>query len=118
MKFPNQLCMNMRIGTRIQDIIYIPIRIAEECVILAIAATQTIDPIILIMAYASSVAAALIGITAISMKLYQRFFQYKMIYYSKHLPKITAIVFFLLDRSQPWTTQSIFGLHLLTMCSS
>ena len=64
----------------------------EEFVILAIAATQTIDPIILIMAYASSVAAALIGITAISMKLYQRFFQYKMIYYSKHLPKITAIV--------------------------
>ena len=64
----------------------------EEFVILAIAATQTIDPIILILAYASSVAAALIGITAISMKLYQRFFQYKMIYYSKHLPKITAII--------------------------
>ena len=64
----------------------------EEFVILAIAATQTVDPIILIMAYAGSVAAALIGITAISMKLYQRFFRYKMIYYSKHLPKVTAIV--------------------------
>jgi hypothetical protein len=64
----------------------------EEFVILAIAATQTIDPMILIMAYASSVAAALIGITTISMKLYQHFFQYKMIYYSKYLPKITALV--------------------------
>jgi nickel/cobalt transporter (NicO) family protein len=64
----------------------------EEFVILAIAATQTIDPIILMVAYASSVAGALIGITFILMKLYQRFFQYKMIYYSKYLPKIAAIV--------------------------
>jgi hypothetical protein len=64
----------------------------EEFVILAIAATQTIDPIILMVAYASSVAGALIGITVILMKLYQRFFQYKMIYYSKYLPKVAAII--------------------------
>jgi nickel/cobalt transporter (NicO) family protein len=64
----------------------------EEFVILAIAATQTIDPIILMVAYASSVAGGLIGITVILMKLYQRFFQYKMIYYSKYLPKIAAMV--------------------------
>jgi hypothetical protein len=64
----------------------------EEFVILAIAATQATDPITLIIAYASSVAIALIGITVISMKVYRRFFQYKMIYYSKYLPKITALV--------------------------
>ena len=64
----------------------------EEFVILAIAATQATDPITLIIAYASSVAVALIGITVISMKVYRRFFQYKMIYYSKYLPKITALV--------------------------
>lgn len=64
----------------------------EEFVILTIAATQTIDPIVLMIAYATSVSASLIGITAISMKLYQHFFQYKMIFYSKYLPKITAIV--------------------------
>jgi len=63
----------------------------EEFVILAIAATQTIDPIILMIAYASSVAGALIGITVILVKLYQRYFQYKMIYYSKYLPKIAGI---------------------------
>lgn len=64
----------------------------EELVILAIAATQATDPVTLIIAYASSVAVALIGITVISMKVYRRFFQYKMIYYSKYLPKITALV--------------------------
>lgn len=64
----------------------------EEFVILAIAATQAADPTTLIIAYASSVAVALIGITVISMKVYRRFFQYKMIYYSKYLPKITALV--------------------------
>jgi nickel/cobalt exporter len=64
----------------------------EEFVILAIAATQATDPVTLILAYASSVAVALIGITVISMKVYRRFFQYKMIYYSKYLPKITALV--------------------------
>lgn len=63
----------------------------EEFVILALAASQSIDPITLMIAYAVSVSAALIGITVISMKLYQRF-QYKLIYYSKYLPKIAAIL--------------------------
>jgi hypothetical protein len=34
--------------------------------------------------------AALIGITVISLKFYQRF-QYRMIHYSKYLPKIAAL---------------------------
>jgi nickel/cobalt transporter (NicO) family protein len=63
----------------------------EEFVILAVAASQSVDPIILIVAYAISVSAALIGITVISLKFYQRF-QYRMIHYSKYLPKITAIL--------------------------
>jgi nickel/cobalt transporter (NicO) family protein len=63
----------------------------EEFVILALAASQSIDPITLTIAYALSVSAALIGITVISMKFYQRF-QYKVIHYSKYLPNITAIL--------------------------
>ena len=62
----------------------------EEFVILAVAASQSVDPIILIVAYAFSVSAALIGITVISLKFYQRF-QYRMIHYSKYLPKIAAL---------------------------
>jgi ABC-type nickel/cobalt efflux system permease component RcnA len=62
----------------------------EEFVILALAASQSIDPVVLILVYALSVTAALIGITVICMKFYKRF-QYKVIHYSKYLPKITAI---------------------------
>ena len=62
----------------------------EEFVILALAASQSIDPIVLILVYALSVSAALIGITMICMKFYRRF-QYRVIHYSKYLPKITAI---------------------------
>jgi ABC-type nickel/cobalt efflux system permease component RcnA len=62
----------------------------EEFVILALAASQSIDPLILIVVYALSVAAALIGITVICIKFYERF-QYRVIYYSKYLPKITAV---------------------------
>jgi hypothetical protein len=43
------------------------------------------------IAYAVSVAVALIGITLISLKVYIRF-QHKIIYYSKYLPKVTAIL--------------------------
>ena len=64
----------------------------EEFVILAIAATQTADPILLVTAYACSVGAALIGITVIAMKVYRRYFQYKIVHYSKYLPKITGLV--------------------------
>jgi nickel/cobalt transporter (NicO) family protein len=62
----------------------------EEFVILAVAASQSVDPMILIIAYAFSVSAALIGVTVISLKFYQRF-QYRMIHYSKYLPKIAAL---------------------------
>jgi nickel/cobalt transporter (NicO) family protein len=62
----------------------------EEFVILAVAASQSVDPMILIVAYAFSVSAALIGITVISLKFYQRF-QYRMIHFSKYLPKIAAL---------------------------
>ncbi len=62
----------------------------EEFVILALAASQSIDPIILIVTYAISVSFALVGVTAISLKFYQRL-QYKMVHYSKYLPKITGL---------------------------
>ena len=62
----------------------------EEFVILALAASQSIDPIILILVYAVSVAVALVGVTVISLKFYQRF-QYRMIQYSKYLSKISAL---------------------------
>jgi nickel/cobalt exporter len=42
----------------------------EEFVILAIAASQSVDLILLIVTYAISVSAALIGITVISLKFY------------------------------------------------
>jgi nickel/cobalt exporter len=62
----------------------------EEFVILAIVAGSG-DPLTIMIAYASAVAMALIGITLLSIKVYQ-FFQHKIIYYSKYLPKITAIL--------------------------
>jgi len=63
----------------------------EEFVILAFAAGGGGDPIILMIIYAISVTAALIGITMICLKLFTQF-QYKIIHYSKYLPKITAIL--------------------------
>jgi hypothetical protein len=63
----------------------------EEFVILAIAAGGGSDPVILMVAYAGSVAVALIGITLLSLKVYKHF-QYKIIYYSKYIPKVTAIL--------------------------
>ena len=62
----------------------------EEFVILALAGSQTIDPIVLILVYIVSVAAALVGVTVISLKFYQHF-QYRMIQYSKYLLKISAL---------------------------
>ena len=49
------------------------------------------NPLTIMIAYASSVAIALIGITLLSLKVYKHF-QYKIIYYSKYLPKITSIL--------------------------
>lgn len=62
----------------------------EEFVILSLAAGG-VDPLMLMIAYAGSVATALIGITMIAVKAYTRF-QHKFIHYSKYLPKITGIV--------------------------
>ena len=62
----------------------------EEFVILVIAASQSIDPIILILAYAISVAAVLIGVTVISLKIYQHI-QLRVIQYGKYLPMISAL---------------------------
>jgi hypothetical protein len=63
----------------------------EEFVILAVAAGAGYDPVIWMVAYASSVAIALIGITLLSLKVYKHF-QDKIMYYSKYLPKVTAIL--------------------------
>jgi nickel/cobalt transporter (NicO) family protein len=63
----------------------------EEFVILAILAGSGGNPLMIMIAYAGAVAIALIGITLLSLKVYQ-FFQHKIIYYSKYLSKITAIL--------------------------
>ncbi|MGB7557598.1 MAG: nickel/cobalt transporter [Nitrososphaeraceae archaeon] len=63
----------------------------EEFVILAIAAGSGGNPLTIMIAYASSVAIALIGITLLSLKVYKHF-QHRIIYYSKYLPKVTAIL--------------------------
>jgi nickel/cobalt transporter (NicO) family protein len=63
----------------------------EEFVILAIAAGSGGNPLTIMIAYASSVALALIGITLLSLKVFKHF-QHRIIYYSKYLPKITSIL--------------------------
>jgi nickel/cobalt transporter (NicO) family protein len=63
----------------------------EEFVILAIVAGSGGDPLTIMIAYASAVTIALIGVTLLFLKVYQ-FFQHKVIYYSKYLPRITAIL--------------------------
>lgn len=62
----------------------------EEFVILSLA-VGGVNPVILMLAYAFSVAASLIGITVISVKIYTRI-QYRIIPYLKYLPKISALV--------------------------
>ena len=62
----------------------------EEFVILALAAGG-VEPLMLMIAYAGSVASALIGITMLAVKAYTKF-QYKFIHYNKYLPKITALI--------------------------
>jgi nickel/cobalt transporter (NicO) family protein len=63
----------------------------EEFVILAIAAGSGGNPLTIMIAYASSVAIALIGITLLSIKVY-RHFQHEIMHYSKYIPKITALL--------------------------
>jgi len=62
----------------------------EEFVILSLA-VGGVNPILLMLAYASSVAAALIGITVLSVKLFGRI-QHRILPYLKYLPKISALV--------------------------
>jgi nickel/cobalt exporter len=62
----------------------------EEFVILSLA-VGGVNPILLMVAYASSVAIALIGITVLAVKVYLHI-QHKMIHYTKYLPKISALV--------------------------
>jgi nickel/cobalt transporter (NicO) family protein len=62
----------------------------EEFVILSLA-VGGVNPILLMLAYASSVAVALIGITVLSVKLFDRI-QDRIFPYLKYLPKISALV--------------------------
>ena len=63
----------------------------EEFVILAVGSGSGGNPLTIMIAYASSVAIALIGITILSIKVYERF-QHRIIHYGKYIPKITAIL--------------------------
>lgn len=62
----------------------------EEFVILSLA-VGGVNPLLLMLAYAFSVAASLIGITVLSVKVYTSI-QYRIIPYIKYLPKISALV--------------------------
>ncbi|MDQ3884624.1 MAG: nickel/cobalt transporter [Thermoproteota archaeon] len=62
----------------------------EEFVILSLA-VGGVNPILLMVAYASSVAIALIGTTLLAVKLYMRI-QHKVIHYTRYLPKMSALV--------------------------
>jgi ABC-type nickel/cobalt efflux system permease component RcnA len=62
----------------------------EEFVILSLA-VGGVNPILLMVAYASSVTIALIGITVLAVKVYMRI-QDRVISYTKYLPKISALV--------------------------
>ncbi|HEX9317964.1 MAG TPA: nickel/cobalt transporter [Nitrososphaeraceae archaeon] len=62
----------------------------EEFVILSLA-VGGVNPVLLMLAYAFSVAASLIGITMLSVKIYKRI-QYRVIPYLKYLPQISALV--------------------------
>jgi len=62
----------------------------EEFVILSLA-VGGVNPVLLMLAYAFSVAASLIGITMLSVKVFTRI-QYRIIPYLKYLPKFSALV--------------------------
>jgi nickel/cobalt exporter len=62
----------------------------EEFVILSLA-LGGVTPVLLMLAYAFSVAASLIGITVLSVKIYTHI-QHRIIPYLKYLPKISALV--------------------------
>ncbi len=62
----------------------------EEFVILTLA-IGGINLILLMIAYATAVAAGLIGVTVIAVKIYS-YIQHKVIQYTKYLPKISALI--------------------------
>jgi hypothetical protein len=62
----------------------------EEFVILTLA-VGGINPLLLMIAYATAVAAGLIGVTVLAVKLYS-YIQHKVIQYTKYLPKISALI--------------------------
>ncbi len=62
----------------------------EEFVILTLA-VGGINPFLLMIAYATAVAAGLIGVTVIAVKIYS-YIQHKVIQYTKYLPKISALI--------------------------
>ena len=62
----------------------------EEFVILTLA-IGGINPLLLMIAYATAVAAGLIGVTVLAVKLYS-YIQHKVIHYTKYLPKISALI--------------------------
>jgi flagellar biosynthesis protein FliQ len=62
----------------------------EELVILSLA-VGGINPVLLMVAYASSVAASLVGVTVLAVKVYTRI-QDRVVHYTKYLPKISALV--------------------------
>jgi hypothetical protein len=62
----------------------------EEFVILTLA-VGGINPLILVIAYATAVAAGLIGVTVMAVKVYS-YIQHKVIQYTKYLPKISALI--------------------------
>ena len=62
----------------------------EEFVILTLA-VGGINPLLLMIAYATAVATGLIGVTVIAVKIYS-YIQHKVILYTKYLPKISALI--------------------------
>jgi ABC-type nickel/cobalt efflux system permease component RcnA len=62
----------------------------EEFVILTLA-VGGINPLFLMVAYATAVAVGLIGVTVLAVKVYSHI-QHKVIQYTKYLPKISALI--------------------------
>jgi nickel/cobalt transporter (NicO) family protein len=62
----------------------------EEFVILTLA-VGGIDPLLLMFAYAAAVAAGLIGVTVLAVKIYS-YIQPRVIQYAKYIPKISSLV--------------------------
>jgi ABC-type nickel/cobalt efflux system permease component RcnA len=62
----------------------------EEFVILTLA-VGGINPLLLMVAYAAAVAAGLIGITVLAVKVYS-YIEHRVMPYTKYLPKISALI--------------------------